>query len=128
VIFLLRWIRLRKRAKKLKQQMYTLWFACKDPRTSWYTKIFAAFIVAYAFSPIDLIPDFIPLIGHLDDLIIVPLGMTLVLKMISPPVIATSKAKAIAQINDPTQKRWYTSTGFMVLWALIAVWIIEIFI
>ena len=105
-----------------------LWFSCKDPRTPWYTKLFAVFIVAYAFSPIDLIPDFIPFIGHLDDLVIVPLGITLVMKMISPPVMEASNAKAIALINGPMQKIWYTSAGFMTLWTLIAVWIIEIFI
>jgi len=125
---MLRWLRLRKRASKIKQQVYMLWYACKDPRTPGYTKLFAALIAAYAFSPIDFIPDFIPFIGHLDDLVIVPLGITLVMKMISPPVMEASNAKAIALINGPMQKIWYTSAGFMTLWTLIAVWIIEIFI
>ena len=63
-------------AKKLKLQTYALYLACKNPRVRWYAKLFGAVIVAYAFSPIDLIPDFIPILGFVDDLILIPLGIT----------------------------------------------------
>ena len=69
-------------ARKLKRQIFILYFACKDERVPWYAKLFTACVVAYAFSPIDLIPDFIPILGYLDDVILVPLGIIIALKMI----------------------------------------------
>src|SRR5690349_14891579 len=72
---------LRRRARRLKAEVYALSLAYRDPRVPWYARLFAAGVVAYAFSPIDLIPDFIPVIGFLDDLILVPLGILLALRM-----------------------------------------------
>lgn len=77
---------LKHKAKQLKRETYAIYLACKDPRVPWYAKYLAAVVLAYAFSPIDLIPDFIPVIGYLDDLIILPTGIWLVLKMIPPDV------------------------------------------
>src|SRR5438270_9341380 len=84
----------KKWAKALKVRTYALYLAYQDPRTPWYAKVFAACVVGYAFSPIDLIPDFIPVIGIVDDLILVPLGITLALKMIPAEVFAESETKA----------------------------------
>ncbi|MCL5612169.1 MAG: YkvA family protein, partial [Chloroflexi bacterium] len=72
--------KLKQRARTLKHETIALYFAFRDPRTPWYAKIFAALVVAYAFSPIDLIPDFIPVLGYLDDLILVPAGIALAVR------------------------------------------------
>ncbi len=75
----------RRRARDLKREVYALYFACRDPRVPWYAKVLAAGIVGYAFSPIDLIPDFIPILGYLDDLLLIPLGVMAVRAMIPTP-------------------------------------------
>jgi uncharacterized membrane protein YkvA (DUF1232 family) len=82
------------RAGQLKLEVYALYIAYKDSRTPWYAKVFAAVVVGYAFSPIDLIPDPIPILGYLDDLILVPLGAMLVVKLIPSDVMADSRQKA----------------------------------
>jgi len=82
------------RARQLKTEVYALYLAYKDPRTPWYARIFAAIVVGYAFSPIDLIPDPIPVLGYLDDLLLIPLGVFLALKMIPPQVVSESRLKA----------------------------------
>jgi uncharacterized membrane protein YkvA (DUF1232 family) len=84
----------KQRVKRLKTETYALYLAYKDPRVPWYARLFAALVVGYAFSPIDLIPDFIPILGYLDDLILVPLGILLALKMIPAAVMAESRQKA----------------------------------
>ena len=68
-------------ARSLKRQIFILYFACKDERVPWHAKVFTACVVAYAFSPIDIIPDFIPILGYLDDVILVPRGIMIALKM-----------------------------------------------
>ena len=78
----------RERARRLKRDTYALYLALKDPRVPWYARLLAGLVVAYAFSPIDLIPDFIPVLGYLDDLLIVPLGIVLTLRLIPPAVMA----------------------------------------
>src|SRR4030043_351557 len=82
------------RAHQLKTEVYALYLAYKDPRTPWYARIFAAGMVAYAFSPIDLIPDFIPVLGYLDDLVLIPLGVFLAMKMIPAEVMSESRQQA----------------------------------
>lgn len=86
--------RLKRRARALKKEVYALYFAYRDPRVPWYARLFAAVVVGYAFSPIDLVPDFIPVLGYLDDLVLIPLGITLALKMIPPSVMQESRAHA----------------------------------
>ena len=80
--------KLKQRARLLKTQTFALYLAYQHPATPWYAKFFAGLVAAYAFSPIDLIPDFIPVLGYLDDLILIPLGVTLALKMIPTEVMA----------------------------------------
>jgi uncharacterized membrane protein YkvA (DUF1232 family) len=86
--------RLKERAKALKVEIFAIYIAYRDPRVPWYARIFAACVVGYAFSPIDLIPDPIPILGYLDDLILVPLGIKLAIKMIPANVMAESREKA----------------------------------
>jgi uncharacterized membrane protein YkvA (DUF1232 family) len=86
--------RLRRWAGKLKVETYALYLAYRDPRVPRYARVFAALVVGYAFSPIDLIPDPIPVLGYLDDLILVPLGVALAVRMIPAEVLAEHRRKA----------------------------------
>jgi uncharacterized membrane protein YkvA (DUF1232 family) len=87
--------RLRQWSRALKRDATAVYFAARDPRVPWYAKALGIAVAAYAFSPIDLIPDFIPVLGYLDDLIIVPLGIALVVKLIPPEVMAEHRAAAL---------------------------------
>jgi uncharacterized membrane protein YkvA (DUF1232 family) len=89
-----RWNRLKKSLLALKAQVHALWLASKDKRTPWYAKTLAGLVVAYALSPIGLIPDFIPVLGYLDDLLILPAGIALAIKLIPPEVMAEARLKA----------------------------------
>jgi len=82
------------RARWLKREVYALYLAVRDPRCPWYARLFAGMVVAYAFSPIDLSPDFIPVIGYVDDLILVPLGVMVAIRLIPPQILAESRAEA----------------------------------
>lgn len=113
----------KKRADALKKEIYALYFACRDPRVPWYAKLWIACIVAYAFSPIDLIPDFIPVIGHLDDLIILPLGIVLAIKMIPPEVMADCRARSETLIKQGKPQNWIAAAIVVAVWALVLVWI-----
>ena len=83
-------------ARALKQDVIALYLAARDPRVPWYAKVVAACVVAYALSPIDLIPDFIPVLGYLDDLLLVPLGIALAIRLI-PPALLEQHRKAAAE-------------------------------
>lgn len=80
-------------AKQLKRQVFVLYYAYRDKRSPWYAKLFSMCVVAYAFSPIDLIPDFIPVIGYADDLVLIPLGVLAAIKMMPGEVIEDAKRK-----------------------------------
>ncbi|MFE4123304.1 YkvA family protein [Priestia sp. YIM B13486] len=109
-------------AKKLKKQLFILYLAYKDERVSWYIKLFTACVVAYAFSPIDLIPDFIPVLGYIDDIIIVPLGIMLALKMLPTSVIEDYTIKAEELIQNERPKNWVAGSIIIVVWLLIFMW------
>lgn len=111
---------LRAWAKALKCDIITLWFALKHPLTPWHARAFAAALTAYALSPIDLIPDFIPILGYLDDLIIVPVGVWLLLRMVPTQVLTDSKDQA---------DEWFRQdkTKPMSLWGLIIILLIWFF-
>src|SRR5258708_36724728 len=81
-------------ARSVKQDVHAVYLAARDPRTPWYAKALAVCVAGYALSPIDLIPDFIPVLGYLDDIVIVPLGLLAVVKLIPPQVMAESRAAA----------------------------------
>ena len=106
-------------AAHFKAQLVTLWFCRSHPRTPLAAKILAALVVAYAFSPIDLIPDFIPVLGYLDDLLIVPAGIYLALRLVPEDVIAESRQKAQAWLaRRQARPRSYLAAGF-----IVAVWL-----
>lgn len=84
----------RARVRRLKTETYALYLAARDPRLPWPTRVFVMALVAYAFSPIDLIPDFIPILGYVDDLILIPLGILLALRLIPPEIMQACRAQA----------------------------------
>ena len=108
------------KAKRLKVEVYALYLAYRDPRVPLHARIFAACVVGYAFSPIDLIPDFIPVLGYLDDLILVPLGILLALRMIPAEVMAECRVRAqeVMQQGKPVNR---TAAAVIIgIWLLIA--------
>lgn len=110
----------KQQARQLKVETYALYLAYQDPRVPWYARIVAGGVVAYAFSPIDLIPDFIPILGYLDDLLLVPLGIRLALALIPAAVMAESREKARERLAQGKPVSW-AAAGFIVLiWLLLA--------
>ena len=107
-------------ARRLKTETYTLYLAYKDPRTPWYVRLFACCVVGYAFSPIDLIPDFIPVLGYLDDLLLVPLGVALVLKMIPCDVLVESRSGAVEVIREGRPINRTVAVVIVAIWLLLA--------
>jgi uncharacterized membrane protein YkvA (DUF1232 family) len=96
--------RLRGWAKALKRDAVALWLASRDPRVPWYAKALAGGVAAYALSPLDLIPDFIPIVGYLDDLILVPLGVALAVRMIPADVMADLRGQADRVMERPRSR------------------------
>ena len=96
----------KQRAKRLEQETYAIYLAYRDPRTPWYARLFAICVVGYALSPIDLIPDPIPILGYVDDLVLVPLGIALAIKLIPPPVLADCRAQAHASTAQDRPRNW----------------------
>ncbi|WP_318509080.1 YkvA family protein [Bacillus sp. T3] len=111
-------------SKNLKRQIFILYFAYKDERVPWYVKFFTACVVAYAFSPIDLIPDFIPILGYLDDVIILPLGIMLALKMIPKDVLSDCEVKANELLRNGKPKNWVAGSIIILLWIAFILWLI----
>ena len=107
--------RLRGRARRLKSETVALYLACRDPRTPWLAKAVAGAVVAYALCPIDLIPDFVPVLGYLDDVVIVPAGLLLALKLVPPAVMADCRVRAQAIAERPV------SRGAAVV--VVAIWV-----
>ena len=104
-------------AARLKRDVVALWLAARDPRTPWSARILAGFVAAYALSPIDLIPDFIPVLGYLDDLLIVPAGLWLALRSVPAPLLAEFRERAVAR----TRPRSYVAAALIVtLWVAAA--------
>lgn len=110
----------KQKAQQLKTETYALYLAYRDPRLSRGSRVFAACVVAYAFSPIDLIPDPIPVLGYLDDLLLVPLGIYLALKMIPPEVMDECRAKAQQEMSGNKPVNWVAAGVIAVLWLLTA--------
>jgi len=111
----------KQQAKKLKIETYALYLAYRDPRVPMHARIFAACVVGYAFSPIDLIPDFIPIIGYLDDLILVPLGIKIALSMIPENVMIESREKALEMINQSKPVNKIAAVIIISIWLLLGV-------
>ena len=123
--FIARW---KQKSGQLKVKTYALYLAYKDPRTPFYAKVFVACIVGYALSPIDLIPDFIPVLGYLDDIILIPLGVALALKMIPDAVFQECEKKAEATLNQDRPKNRIAAVIIVTIWLLlIALFLLLIF-
>lgn len=127
-----RWARLKRRAARLKRQVWAIFLAWKDPATPFPAKAVIAVTIAYAVSPIDLIPDFIPFLGQLDDLIIVPALIVLALRMIPPEVAARCRRDAWRHLAKGERVRTPAGTlaavVFGIVWILLAVWLVGIFL
>lgn len=103
-------------ARAIKRDVHALWLAARDPRTPWYAKAVALAVAAYALSPIDLIPDFVPVLGYLDDAILLPLGIMLAVRLVPPAVMAEHRATAAQAASRPVSR---AGAGFILgLWIL----------
>ena len=110
---------LRAWARSLKRDVHAVWLAARDPRTPWFAKALAIAVAGYALSRIDLIPDFIPVLGYLDDLILVPAGLWLVLRLIPSEVLADHRAAAEAAADRPVSR--VAAAGVIVVWIAVTV-------
>ena len=113
-------------ARRLKQDALTVWLIGRDPRVPWPVKALALGTAAYAFSPIDLIPDFVPVLGYLDDLILVPLGVWLVVRLTPPDVLAELRAEAVLRSERPVSRT--AAAVIVVIWIGAAVLLGYIFV
>jgi uncharacterized membrane protein YkvA (DUF1232 family) len=118
--------KLRLLARRLKNEITTLYLAARDPRTPWYAKAIIAGVVAYALSPIDLVPDFIPILGYLDDLLLLPVGIYLALQLIPGEVLTDARRRA-AETSSALPKRWSAALVIIILW-LVALVVVGILI
>lgn len=119
---------LKERAEKLKEDIPTLFLSLKDSETPLLAKVLACIVVVYALSPIDLIPDFIPVIGYLDDLILLPILVTITIKLIPESVIENNRELSKSLWNNGKPKKWYYAIPFLFIWILILIWILNIFV
>ncbi len=110
----------KQQARRLKTEVYAIYVAYRDPRVPWYARVFAACVVAYAFSPIDLIPDPIPILGYLDDLILIPIGIKLALSMIPAEVMAESREKAREIMRQGKPVNRAAAVVIVVIWLVLA--------
>jgi len=116
---------LQQRAKQLKTDIPAVFLALKRKETPWYAKVVAGLTVGYALSPIDLIPDFIPVLGYLDDLIILPALVALTVRMIPQEVMAQCRAEAEGMWSNGKPKRWYYALPIVLVWLLIVFLIVR---
>lgn len=111
-------------ARRAKREVLTVYYAARDPATPWWLRALAVVVAGYALSPIDLIPDFIPVLGYLDDLLLVPLGLLVVIRLLPPPVVAAARQRAAATLARPRSRG--AALAIVVVWllcaTLIAIW------
>ena len=123
---------LKQRAHRLKAETLALYLAARDPRTPWYAKLLVAGIVAYALSPIDLIPDFVPVLGYLDELILLPMGIALAIRLVPNSVLAECRARAQETIQNGKPVSWVAGSVIVVIWLVLAglciMWVYEAFL
>ncbi len=108
----------RERARAMKRDVSALYFACRDPRVPWYAKALAVVVVGYALSPIDLVPDFIPVLGYLDDLVLVPLGVMAVRALVPAPVLAECRERA--RRLEGTPRSWVAAAIIVLVWIAVS--------
>lgn len=112
-------------ARQIKRDIVAIWLAARDPRTPWGPRIIAAAVAAYALSPVDLIPDFIPVLGYLDDLLIVPLGILLVIKLIPAGILAEHRSAAAQIASRPISRAGLAA--IIIIWLSAAFWLVAVF-
>lgn len=115
--------RLKNWAREMKRDVVTVYFAARDPNAPWVLRLLALLIAAYALSPIDLIPDFIPILGYVDDLLIVPLGVMLVMRSLSEAVLISARLKADALLDKP--RSMWAAACFVLVWVLLGFFLIR---
>jgi uncharacterized membrane protein YkvA (DUF1232 family) len=113
--------RLKQHARAIRRDTYALYLACRDPRVPWYAKLLAGAVLTYALSPIDLIPDFIPVLGYLDDLLIIPAGLLLVRRMIPAAVLAEHRATAAKHLEARAPGSKLGAALVVAIWGIIAI-------
>jgi len=111
---------LKERAHRLKAETYALYLVARDPRTPWYAKSLAVVVVGYALSPIDLIPDFIPVIGYLDDLLLVPLGIWMTIGLVPDDVMAEARERAAAVVDRDLPVPHAAAVVIVIIWVMLA--------
>ena len=116
------------RAKQLKTDIPAVFLALKEKGTPWYAKMLAACVMFYALSPIDLIPDFIPILGYLDDIIILPVLIAWCLKCIPDDVLADCRARAKGLWGEGKPKKWYYAIPFVLIWGIVVALIVLAFV
>lgn len=124
--------RIRRAARRLKTETFALYLAARHHGTPWYARLIVAVVVAYAFSPVDLIPDFIPVLGYLDDLVLVPLGIALAIRLVPGPVMAECRARAGEALQKETPVSRTAGVVVVLIWLIVAglciVWVYETFL
>lgn len=113
------WERVKAWARTIKRDSVAVWIACRDPRVPWHAKVVAGAVAAYALSPIDLIPDFVPVLGLVDDLLIVPAGILLAVRLIPDGLMDEFRAEAARREEQPTSRA--AAAGIVFLWVAAAV-------
>ena len=114
--------------RKLNEDIYTLYLASRDPRIPFMAKVVLVLTVAYAFSPIDLIPDFIPALGYLDDLVLLPLGIWLTIKLMPADVLNEYRQKAQQMLQQPRKTNYTMAAVIVIIWLLIGYWAYQSYI
>lgn len=117
--------RLKRKTARLRGEIAAVGLAYRDPRVPWHAKAVALLVVAYALSPLDLIPDFIPVLGYLDDLILLPIGVRLALKLIPPEILAECRERVRSAPSPmPRNVRWVAAGAVLAVWLLMFGWIV----
>lgn len=121
---------LKNRARQLKAETFALYLAARHPDTPWFAKLLAATVAAYAFSPIDLIPDFVPVLGYLDDLVLVPAGIALAVRLVPAPVLAECRARAAEALAGAKPVSRSAAVVVVAIWlvvgALVSAWVFRL--
>ena len=109
----------KRRIAELRSETLALYLAARHPQTPWYAKLLVAAIVAYALSPIDLVPDFVPILGHVDDLLLIPIGIAFAIKLIPAPVLLECRERAREQFADGTPRSRRAAVVIVAIWVLV---------
>ena len=117
---------LKEKARLLKREISVIGLAVQDPRTPWYARILAAAVIAYAFSPVDLVPDFIPVLGYLDDLVLIPAGIALTIRLIPAEVMADARLRCDTQRVEKSWLRYLTAGLIVLLWLVVLAWCVRL--